>query len=654
MPNNIATLETARAELDQVRIGLEIEQAKAEIARLSREAHCDTLLANYQPPNLSRESYNPWATDPDNYVDPRTPYLDAGYGRMGGDMPSMPEDTKDGRFRPVFDTMEELRIIQGTSRYLATCNEMGVSLLDGLTDYAVHTGFSYAAEAVRGVSVAEGLLRAVDAIIAEFQRRTNWRCLSEGEFFAESVIGGEQLAHVFPIGAGMASVEFVPSAQLSEPRSESQLLIANYEGLPALNWSFGVGSRIGDQTNEAVAYFVNRDNTNRNWKVIPASAAILLKRNVPKIVKRGLTDYYPLFRILKKCSPLLFNMIVGGAMRASIGYMFKPSNPTGGMVPLGSTTTRTAGSSPIDIDLHNPGQIKTLNNVDLLAGPLGNANEAGLVEILQAGYRIIGRRWGMPEYMSTADASSINRATGDVAESSFVRGMERRQAPYSLAFREIHWKVLAIAAEYGLLRQFGVESRADLEAQIELKVQPPEVEKRDKGAETTHNEALVRQKVMSRQTWQEKEGLDPDIERERIKEEDAIYGPPVTGTAIGGMPSPFVSPTLPTAPMQQPATTPEPAPQPAAPSTIANDPDLRLNGAQITAAIDVLKSVTLKALPDAAAIELLVSLSIDRNKAGQMVRAAAQLPPQNATTTTKTTEQQKMELARDLLFAEYP
>ncbi len=69
-------------------------------------------------------------------------------------------------------------------------------------------------------------------------------------------------------------------------------------------------------------------------------------------------------------------------------------------------------------------------------------------------------------------------------------------------------------------------------------------------------------------------------------------------------------------------------PDAAAPADGANDaPDITLNGAQITAAIETITSVRQGVIPPLAAVELLSSVGIPRDKAQEMVKEVQDSPP---------------------------
>ena len=122
--------------------------------------------------------------------------------------------------------------------------------------------------------------------------------------------------------------------------------------------------------------------------------------------------------------------------------------------------------------------------------------------------------FGMPEYMYTGDAGNSSYASAAVAEAPGVKGMTRRQAWCGQAFASLFkWGDDRLAEDPTFSWPLMVSRDILKEAQ----------------AYNTANRAGA----MSRRTWQEKVGLDPDQEKRRV---DAEGGPLIEPGTAGRKP----------------------------------------------------------------------------------------------------------------------
>lgn len=105
----------------------------------------------------------------------------------------------------------------------------------------------------------------------------------------------------------------------------------------------------------------------------------------------------------------------------------------------------------------------------------------------------------LAEYVYSADASNANFASTQVAQSPFVMAMKTMQCIFYEDFaRLIAW----VNPDWNDVMFVG-----------------PELVYRDPDKRTESNEKLWQSRIMSTQTWQEKEGLDPKVEAERLAPE---------------------------------------------------------------------------------------------------------------------------------------
>jgi hypothetical protein len=131
------------------------------------------------------------------------------------------------------------------------------------------------------------------------------------------------------------------------------------------------------------------------------------------------------------------------------------------------------------------------------AGPLTNGGRAILLAIAAGA--------GQTEPMVSADASNANYASTMVAEAPAIREYEDWQDFFSEYFVQV-WR-----------RVTGTSADEDYEPNVTL----PRIVSRNRLEEAKADEVLAVQGVMSVQTWREREGLDPDTEKENLQNEMA-------------------------------------------------------------------------------------------------------------------------------------
>lgn len=530
MQETLETLAAKRDELELKRMSLEVAQLERDAMFVESERHWLNLLNEHQPSQLNALEGDFAAT----FVDPATPYYDTpGFysgSSMGAGMtrPTDREDYAEGDYRPFWHGLTEHRILQGVSRYLGVANHHGISLVEGLADYAVYTGYTHTCEPKDKQDDSERtetIIKECRQVLREFDEQNRWRCCWEGEIFQQSRFWGEYFIRVIDNKDGTATVREIPAFSLAQPLPQYIERLEVFWNLPASSWSYGVVTP-EENTGDPLGYFVEYDNTGRNYEFVPADEVVPIKLNVPHQVKRGLSDFYPVFRMIQIMPQAWFNLMVQSGIQASIAYIQSTDPKMGGTVAsLGKSTEIRSrglrGEETIEANMQRPGQIIHAKGVKHEAGPVGNSNGPDLAKVLETGYRLVGMRYRMPEYMSSGNPSTSNRATADSSEQPFVKSTERKQVIYSLAFEDVDRRVLAIAIKYGRFAQFGIYTIEQLFDVIDLSVTGPDPGTRKVAEEISEDKALVEMRVKSRQTVAEKHGLDWQKEKRRIEEEDA-------------------------------------------------------------------------------------------------------------------------------------
>jgi hypothetical protein len=180
------------------------------------------------------------------------------------------------------------------------------------------------------------------------------------------------------------------------------------------------------------------------------------------------------------------------------------------------------------------------------------------------------------------------------------------------------WKVLAIATSGGRLARFGIERVSELRQLVEIDVKAPDIAVRDRLQEHQIRREENEAGILSLQTWAEEAGRDYQQETRLGARRQQATQPAGAGFASD---------------------------LPPAAGEGKDVQDVTLNGAQITAAKDVLLGVSGGTTPVVVAVELLVALGIPRDRAQTMSNAAAQIKVPSAAT---------LESVRSLMWEGYP
>jgi hypothetical protein len=172
-------------------------------------------------------------------------------------------------------------------------------------------------------------------------------------------------------------------------------------------------------------------------------------------------------------------------------------------MPKGGTTTKRARR----ID---PGTVVDIpQGMKYHAGPLGSSETSSHIEAEQAGLRRVGKRWNLPEYMISGDASNANYSSTLVAESPFIKSQDTRQQFYAMQWKKLFWKVIALA-----LGARGIDVR-QVKQLVELAVDPPDIAVRNKKEEHDLRKSQYDAGFLSLATWATEEGRD--LEEEQVK-----------------------------------------------------------------------------------------------------------------------------------------
>lgn len=466
-----------------------------------------------------------------------------GFGNSGGYYSSLPDDYYLGRYRPFYENEGQHQQIRGIGRMLAGSDEMASCVLRNLRNYTVGEGYKVTVSAKKGLG-GEAMVSDVQAFVDEFLDQSQITNEGESDALISGVIDGDYLLWLKDCGDKAPRLRFVGGEHITEPADPRA--VENYEGLPELCWSFGVGSDHNDY--EAVAgYFCDWYGKGQTWDFIKSSDSVFIKRNVPRVCKRGVSDFYIPFRSIDRAAKLMNNIADQAAIQASIAYIKKAAkgatqgdleqslrnkllNAPVNVTRFDGTSASVTGESVLG------GRIINTAGMDFDYGPMGSPQGPLFVTIYQAIARRVGTRWCFPEYMVTGDASNNNRASSETAESPMIQSIVQEQGLLGDKLQELVWKAVAMSAKHG--RFAGMEFE-ELYRILEIKAEAPDPISRDPVKQEQVFDSQQKAGILSPKTRAAKSNLD--YEQEILDGAKAAPDPlqPVLGTfgqGYGGQP----------------------------------------------------------------------------------------------------------------------
>lgn len=543
---------------------------------------------------------------------------------------TQPSDHHRGDNFPHWRTETELRDIRGICRFLANVSETAIGIRDTRRNFVVGQGFEITVEPKSKLKnnpeAKEVAAWLTDWLETQFELN-QWLGEYEFEAFNTLLEDGEQFWVVEPdpfderkICFRLEQPDFV-----TEPGSPSH--IADAVGLTTeLDWKYGIAAPF-ERSFDQVAYHVLPYNAD-SAKVYRPDQVEYVKCNVRRYVKRGVSDFYPVWQTLRHMEKLFANTTQGAAVQAAIAYIREhavgktpDSIATFAASRADSTTTVATpnGSRQFRSRKATPGTVVDLQNgAKYHAGPLGQSQSPIYLQVIQQALRIVGLRWQMPEYMVSGDASNANYASTLVAESPFVKSCQSYQYWLAQHYRRLFAKVILCGVRRGLVPF----PRTMIENLVSVSVEGQSVEARDNKEAHELRKSQNAAGFLSLQSWAAQEGID--LADEQAK---GASPAPVAGTS----PQSILRPTV------------QPVRGEVAPQGVEQKPEeettgsevlattISLNGAQITSAKELLAGVSAGTTTATVAAELLMALGIDQQKAAKMVRSAASNPTRQET-----------------------
>jgi len=472
------------------------------------------------------------------------------------------QDRKAGRDWPTITTEVDLRSARAFCRLIASTNPLVIGFLDHITNFVVGTGYKWHV----GLKGVQGNKDDKDPAVIQAQRvLDDFRALNgwgdtgevsigddigeddspatdlEAEAYRSAMRDGEFFLRLFP---GDASTNGIPHARRVNPEcvtcpSQDQLG----------PWSWGIETDPQDRQRRLRYHVTDPDKLDVIGEFVPAGEMVHFRLNVDSDVKRGLPDFWPLQDEVQHLRNVWRNMAEVTAIQAAIAYIRQHApGVTGAQIANLIDRTKSGldytGKSLTDTEQgadrfrtfnrHEAGTIiDVTNQMQFLPGPM-STGAPGFVTAMQAVLRIVGLRWGCPEYFS-GDSSNANFASTLVAGGPFERATQRRQRAFRMFQGNVATRALLFAAKAGRLR------REDL-SRLSIAIDPPAVAIANKSEDTQRRATLYQAGVLDKHTWISEEGMDPETVLARRKQEDAEAAqqqpPPGMGGGMDGAPVP--------------------------------------------------------------------------------------------------------------------
>ena len=396
---------------------------------------------------------------------------------------SNPQDRRYGSNFPFWYSEQQLSTIRAQARLLSTTNPNAQGLLNGLCSYVIGPGYNYRIGPKAGEDAEDSLVRAVQEIIDNFRNDNEWDIL-EQEIFTRSRADGECFIRLFPQPSGRLLVRTIEPEQVFQPPGED-----------FSNWSYGIETDPDDVFN-VLNYFVSylapkgedegydSKSDPATGEIVPARNIVHIKCNVPKAIKRGLTDFsYETLETFSIAAKLRRNLGEGASVQSAIAAVRQHETANAQQVEafVDDETDYSVASVPsgrsTDYQRIEPGTFLDIPKGMNYVKPPGAESAKDHLEIFQALLRSAGNRHNAPEWLSSANISGANYASSLTAESPFLRNCVRLQSFYRRHFLKVMKEVVRIAAEMGRLP-------INVLDKVEIIITPPAVEARDKIADS--------------------------------------------------------------------------------------------------------------------------------------------------------------------------
>lgn len=483
-------------------------------------------------------------------------------------------DRDDGKYLPVFQHEMDLQVIRAEARNVTAMSGNIIGALGTLTNYTMGAGFKFTAQQATTcpesmpADVVAALVKESQRVIDRFllenkfqsnmDREIDYRAREDGETFVEL-----SLSPMGEVRASFNEPEMIVQPGGGDIRAwENYLQDIDYGRFSPdriYSWSFGVHC-VRRTPDDPLGYFVRYDPSGMDEDYVLASRMVHIRRNVPRNVKRGVSDLYWIANDIQREAKIKRNTAEGAALQAAIAWIREhvagigPADASGvvaaNAVSSRKQPTQNGGNRTVKQSKMRPGTVLDVSaGMQYKPGPMGSERNGNFILIAQYVARAIAARWAMPEFMFTSDASNGNYASTLVSESPFTKAREADQRFYGAAFTELMWKVLQLAHEAGKAFR-NIENFDVLRQVIEITAQGPRVSTRDELQTIQRLQTEVQMGITSLDTAATEMGRD--LKKEQLKGAKPLdpnaAQTPVEDVPVDGQQTPDGKPVTPAAP----------------------------------------------------------------------------------------------------------
>jgi len=455
------------------------------------------------------------------YTDPR----DLGIGDTPPFIPPIPNSgqaflnrLKRGEYLPAFLTEPQLAWMRRRIRLTVINNEIAINAVNQRVNYSVGCGLKYQVQKKHD-SIPDELITAAQHYVDMFIE-TNNLAQREAELVARMDIDGEALLRVFPRAGGCLHVRFVEPEHCFSPAGDLG------------GSSFGVETDKYD-VEDVKGYWIINGMPDEGAKPEFTEASDILHVKHPETPlnsKRGLSSFFSIEPTLRAAEDLLTSTVFLAKSRAKIAWIQKLSGTTATLAQqlannqASYNATDPATGDNLNIERYRYGSILRIPSTSEIEMPSANLAASDHVAVMQMVLRIIAARYSMPEYMLTADASNGSYSSTLVAESPFVKSMERLQSHvgkhlggnrFGTNTKALIWRQLSHCADCGLLPK-------GIERLIDVQVVSPTLTVRDVAKEAQVDKIYYEMGVKSLTTIALQQDLDIEVEAKNRKKEEEM------------------------------------------------------------------------------------------------------------------------------------
>lgn len=444
-------------------------------------------------------------------------------------------DRDDGRFRPIYDSEIDLKILRAASWLLHAKVPMAQAWVNRLLDYTVGTGFDWTVEH-ESEAVQDFANRILDRTLTD----NKWTSQLERETYRREIIDGETLSSL-EWHSGSVEIDLRECDELTEPANGRQL--EDYFDIEGpVSWTFGICTP-RYRADKPIGYHCVRDQGGVDWDYIPVDRFVHWKRNVLGKAKRGVGDFYCPNVYLMRSDRVASNVGDSAAVQAAIAYIVEhAANTTSSQVSRGIAAV--ANAYPGRTDSINGSTEKLMrarvsrldvrNGQKYHTGPMGQNNAPIYVEVMETLLRMAGTTHAFPEGMLTGSYANNNLASALVAESPFVQGRLSEQLERAAKIQELFNKILAMFANRGAFRKYGFSDWDSLKFTIKVHIHPSKVVPQDPWKLT---QSLALQKAngwVSDKTAITELGRDYEVESNAMEDTPNSPSVPTLGQVLNG------------------------------------------------------------------------------------------------------------------------